>query len=91
MAIKKNNNNSKLFKVVNYERVEAGFGSIKQLAEQIERQPQGFASTLKAGSTKFCDVVKLCDEMKLQLIIRNKETNTDHILNKKGEYATKKL
>lgn len=73
-----NSENSDLFRVVNFERVGAGYPKQYQLDQAMNRQPQNFWKSLKKGTTKFDDVAKICDLLGLELIIRNPKTNTDH-------------
>lgn len=70
--------NSDLYRVVNFERVGAGFPKQYDLDQAMNKQPQCFWRSLKKGSTKFEDAIKICELLGLELIIRNPKTNTDH-------------
>lgn len=76
-------NHSQLYKVVNFERVPAGFSKQYQMTEKLSYKPQQscFWRTLKNGSTKFHDVIEICDLLGLELVIRNPKTNQEHKFN----------
>lgn len=73
---------SNLFRVVNFERVKKGFKNQGDLSKKLKKQDPNLWDGIRKGSTKFHDVCKICETLDLQLIIRNKETNTEHILTK---------
>jgi len=82
MATKKAAGASNLFRVINFERVGKGFSKQKQLSEALGKQSPNLWDSLRKGTTKFDLVKEIAEKLDLQIIIRNKETNTEHIITK---------
>jgi len=80
MATKKAQNSSNLFRVINFERVSKGFSKQKQLSEALGKQSPNLWESLRKGTTKFDIIIEIAEKLDLQIVIRNKETNTEHIL-----------
>ncbi len=74
--------NSQFYRVVNSERVQKGFSKQKHLSIKMKKQDPNLWDGIRRGTTKLKDVIAICEAMDLQLIIRNKETSTDHIMTK---------
>ena len=82
MATKKADNSSRMFQVINYERTAAGFPKQKDLSNAMGKQSPNLWKSLRNGTTKMDLVVEILETLDLQLIVRNKETNTEHVITK---------
>lgn len=80
MATDKAENAAKIFRVINFERIAKGFSKQKNLSEALGKQSPNLWKSLRNGSTKFDLVVEIAEALDLQIIVRNKETNTEHII-----------
>jgi len=75
------NKDSEIYKIVNIERVGAGFSKKGELNKSLNRQATCFWRTLRKGSTKFEDLIEICDLLELEIIIRNNKTHTEYHIN----------
>lgn len=77
---KKKSDPTQFYRAVNSERVNRGFKNQVDLTRKIGRH-HNMWEIMKKGSTKFSDIQAIADAMGLQIVLRNRTTNTEHILN----------
>ena len=62
--------------------LEMGKMTQGELSKKVERDNCGLWRSIKEGSTKVNIVVELCDELNLELIIRNPNNGNTHLISK---------
>lgn len=73
--------NSALSKVLKVEMAGTKHNQ-KNLSEAIQKQSQQLWTTIRNNKVKFNLIVKICNIIGLEIVIRNKSKNCEYIINK---------